>query len=63
MKKKVKLVDISIDCEIACDCVKRADMVLGVPREIFARTHTVTHKPASAQHLKVTIVTSNKQAS
>ena len=48
----------AIDCEIAFDCVKRANVVLGLSREIFARMHTATHKPASAQRLKVTIVTS-----
>ena len=39
------------DCEIACDCVKRANVVLHVPlcKEIFARKHTATHKPTSAQ--------------
>ena len=47
----------AIDCKIACDCVKRANVVLGIRRDNFARTHTATHKPASAQRLKVTIVT------
>ena len=30
------------DCEIACDCVKRANVVLhvGLCEEIFARKHT-----------------------
>ena len=39
------------DCEIACDCVKRANVVLHVRlwKEIFARKHTGTHKPTSAQ--------------
>ena len=39
------------DCEIACDCVKRANVVLHVRlcKEIFARKHTATHKPTSAQ--------------
>ena len=41
------------DCEIACDCVmiKRANVVLhvGQCKEIFARKHTATHKPTSAQ--------------
>ena len=64
--KKVKLVRVShssesdenaIFCEIACDCVKRANVVLGLRTEIFARTHTSTHKPTSAQCLKVTMVT------
>ena len=39
------------DCEIACDCVKRANVVLHVRlcKEILARKHTATHKPTSAQ--------------
>ena len=39
------------DCEFACDCVKRANVVLHVRlcKEIFARKHTATHKPTSAQ--------------
>ena len=39
------------DCKIACDCVKRASVVLHVDlcKEIFARKHTATHKPTSAQ--------------
>ena len=39
------------DCEIACDCVKRANVVLhvGLWKEIFARKHTATHKPTPAQ--------------
>ena len=38
------------DCEIACDCFKRANAVLhvGLCKEIFARKHTATHKPTSA---------------
>ena len=34
------------DCEIACDCVKRANVVfhVGLCEEIFARKHTATHK-------------------
>ena len=41
------------DCEIACDCVKCANVVLhvGLCEEIFARKHTATHKPTSAQPL------------
>ena len=41
------------DCEIACDCVKRANVVLhvGLCEEIFARKHTATHKPTSSQPL------------
>ena len=48
-----------IDCEIACDCVKRANVVLhvGLCKEIFARKYTATHKPTSAQPLKVTTMT------
>ena len=52
----------AIDCQIACDCVKRANVVLGIRRETFTRTHTVTDRPASAQRLVVTTVTSNKSA-
>ena len=39
------------DCEIACDCVKRANVVLHADlcKEIFARKHGATHKPTSAQ--------------
>ena len=39
------------DCEIACDCVERANVVLhvGLCKDIFARKHTATHKPTSAQ--------------
>ena len=46
--KKVKLVGIfhlsesdenATDCEIACDCVKHANVVVGLRKEIFARTH------------------------
>ena len=29
----------SIDCEIACDCVKRANVAVGLRQAIFARTH------------------------
>ena len=54
-KKVVSLIDLNKmktrnDCEIACDCVKRANVVLhaGLCKEIFARKHTATHKPASA---------------
>ena len=59
------------DCEIACDCVKRANVVLhvGLCKEIFARKHTATHKPTSAQPLysyqrdiHTYIHTSNKMA-
>ena len=57
-KKVVSLIDLKVmktrnDCEIACDCVKRANVVLhvGQCKEIFARKHTATHKPTSAQPL------------
>ena len=57
-KKVVSLLDVKEmktrnDCEIACDCVKRANVVLhvGLCEEIFARKHTATHKPTSAQPL------------
>ena len=55
-KKVVSLIDVKEmktqnDCEIACDCVKRANVVLYVDlcKEIFAKKHTATHKPTSAQ--------------
>ena len=58
MKKVVSLLDLKEmktqnDCEIACDCVKRANVVLhvGLREEIFARKHTAIHKPTSAQPL------------
>ena len=75
MKKSrmISLIDLKVmktrnDCEIACDCVKRANVVLhvvhvGLCKEIFARKHTATHKPTSAQPLTATSVTSNKVAS
>ena len=57
-KKVVSLIDMKVmktrnDCEIACDCVKLANVVLhvGLCKEIFARKHTATHKPTSAQPL------------
>ena len=65
MNKKVKLVRIShrsendgnaIDCEIAWDCVKCANMVFGLHEEIFTGTHAATPKPAFAQRLQVTMV-------
>ena len=51
--------EIAIDCEIACDCVKRENVVLHVDlcKEIFARKHTATLKPTSAQSLIVTTMT------
>ena len=41
------------DCESACDCVNRANVVLhvGLCEEIFGSKHTATHKPTSAQPL------------
>ena len=51
------------NCEIACDCIKRANVVLhvGLCEEIFARKHTATHKPtyllSPSQPLIVTRVT------
>ena len=58
MKKVVSLIDLKVMktryvCEIACDCVKRANVVLhvGLCKEIFARKHTATHKPTSAHPL------------
>ena len=58
MKKVVSLLDLKEmktrnDCEIASDCVKRANVVfhVGLCKEIFARKHTATHKPTSAQPL------------
>ena len=58
MKKVVSLIDLKVMktrnyCEIACDCVQRANVVLhvGLCKEIFARKHTATHKPTSAQPL------------
>ena len=57
-KSRVSLLDVKEmktrnDCEIACDCVKRANVVLhvGLCEEIFARKYTATHKPTSAQPL------------
>ena len=52
------------DFKIACDCVKRANVVLhvGLCKEIFARKHTATHKPTSAQPLIVTTMTPDKMA-
>ena len=51
MKNVVSLIDLKVmktwnDCEIACDCVKRTNVVLhvGLCKEIFARKHTATHK-------------------
>ena len=47
------------DCEIACDCFKLANVVLhvGLCKEIFARKHTATHKPTSAQSAHMTTMT------
>ena len=67
MKKK-SLIDLKVmktrnDSEIACDCVKRAHVVLhvGLSKEIFAEKHTATHKPAYAQPFTVTTMTSNNR--
>ena len=64
MKKVVSVIDLKEmktrnDCDIACDCVKRATMVLhvGLCKEIFTRKHTATHKPTSAQPHIVTTMT------
>ena len=64
MKKVLSLIDLKViktrnDCEIACDCVKRANVVLhaGLCKEIFAGKHTATHKTTSAQPLTVTTMT------
>ena len=63
-KKVISLIDLKVmktqnDCEIACDCVKRANVVLhvGLCKEIFSRKHTATHKPTFAQPLIVTTMT------
>ena len=65
MKKKVlSVIDLKMMktrnvCEIACDCVKRANVVLnvGLCKEIFTRKHTATHRPTSALSLIVTTMT------
>ena len=64
MKKVVSLTDLKEmktrnDCEIACDCVKLANVVLhvGLCKEIFARKHTATHKPTSADSAHMTTMT------
>ena len=43
--------------EVACDCVKRANVAVAVKKEIFSKTHTDTLKPTSAQFLTVTTMT------
>ena len=60
-KKSYPSIDLKVmktrnDCEIACDSVKHAKVVLhvGLCKEIFARKHTATHKPTSAKPLIVT---------
>ena len=64
MKKVVSLIDpkdmkTRNDCDIASDCVKHANVVLhvGLGKEVFARKHTATHKPTSAQPHIVTTMT------
>ena len=64
MKKVISLIDLEVmkkrnDCQVACDCVKRANVVfyVGLSKEIFARKQTATHKPTSAQPLLVTTMT------
>ena len=63
-KKVVSLIDLKEmktrnDSEIACDCVKLANVVLrvGLCKEIFARKRTATHKPTSAQSAHMTTMT------
>ena len=64
MKKVVSLTDLKEmktrnDCEIACDCVKLANVGLhvGLCKEIFARKHLATHKPTSADSAHMTTMT------
>ena len=64
MKKVVSLIDLKMmelrnDSEIACDCVKRANVVLhvGLSKKILSMKHTATHKPTSGQPLIVTSMT------
>ena len=66
MKKKwnlfVSLIDLIVmktllTAGLPVTVIKRANLVIGLPKEIFARTHTATHKPTSAQHLIVTTMT------
>ena len=45
------------DCEISGDCVKRANVAVGLRKEVFVRTHTGTQKPTSAQRLIMTTMT------
>ena len=52
----------AVDFEIACDCVKCANVVLGLRKEIFARMHTATHQRTSAQRLIVTTMTHTWQS-
>ena len=53
------------DCEIACDYVKRANVVLhvGLCKEIFARKHTAPTSRHLLSPFTATSVTSNKIAS
>ena len=63
-KKVVSIIHLKVmktrnDSEIACDSVKRANVVLhvGLCKKNFSRKHTATHKPTSAQPLIVTTMT------
>ena len=45
------------DCLWLCQACKRGFTYVGLCKEIFARKHTATHKPTSAQSLIVTTMT------
>ena len=49
----------TIDCEVACDCIKRANGA--VHTEIHAETHTVAHNSTSAQRMTYHDGTSNNR--
>ena len=49
--EKKKETEIAFDCEIARDCVEFANVVIGLCKKSFARTHAAIHKPTSAQRL------------
>ena len=53
----IDLIMMKTDCEIGCDFARCTNVVLGLCKEIFARKHTATHKPTSAQRLIVTTMT------